>query len=123
MPGHRPLQKPAARPHGRYSMRILVLLAALVALVMPAAASAGVTPYYDEFNACVSVDTSAVEGNGPINVNLYTPDGRLYDSFKTFARPQVYTVCVTQDAYQAAGGYGWFASAKIGGSSLGSTEF
>jgi hypothetical protein len=104
-------------------MRFLLLAVLVAVLAFPAAAAAGVTPYYSDVSACVSVDTSGVSGNGPISVNLYSPDGNLYDSFKTFSRPQVYTVCVSQSAYQAEGGFGWFASAKIGGTSLGSTEF
>jgi hypothetical protein len=104
-------------------MRFLLLAVVAAVLAFPATASAAVTPSYNQFSACVSVDTADVSGNGPIVVNLYSPDGKLYSSFKTFARPLVYSVCVSQTAYQAEGGYGWFADAKIGGTSLGSTVF
>jgi hypothetical protein len=118
-------EKAAARQERRYSMKILVLIAVLAALVLPASASAVVTPYYTVSNACVSVDTSTATGSRPIVVVLSTPDGRRYDAFRTSPPfpTQAYVVCVSQDVYNAEGGYGWSAVASVGQVSLGSTVF
>ena len=102
-----------------------LLLAGIAAMLLafPATASAELTPSYYETSVCVSLNTLDVEGPGPIFINLYTPAGKLFEQFKTSSRVYKLSLCVTRYSYELGGGYGWFASARIGGTSLGSTVF
>jgi hypothetical protein len=120
-------EQSAARHKGRYSMKLLVLVAVLVALVLPASASATVTPFYPASgSACVVITVDGAEiGDRTISVSVRTPSGRLWTSIRFQSPPGDYprTTCVPGDVYQAEGGFGWAASAKAGGISLGSTVF
>lgn len=113
-------------------MRFLVLLAALVALVVPGVASAAVSPryVYDQNNelllACVDVTTDGVPTNGkPITVRFKSPFGPGSQILKYWGPDGDYvrSFCVSGTTYLEGGGYGWTATASIGSTSLGSTVF
>lgn len=112
-------------------MKILALVAVLVALVLPASASAAVSSYYtyDESGnltyACVTVTPEFDPGSAPIDVSFTTPSGRKYywkpRDWRGGTHPRSF--CIHAAAYLAEGGYGWMASASVRRVSLGSTVF
>jgi hypothetical protein len=113
-------------------MKILLLAATAAVLAFPAAASAAVAPRYvydqngDLGLACVDVTTDGVPTNGKaITVHLNSSSGSGSTVLKYWGADGDYvrSFCVTAATYLAGGGYGWTATAKIGGTSLGSTVF
>jgi hypothetical protein len=122
MQGHRPVGESAALPHERYRMKILALVAVLVALVLPASASATVVA--SSTPGCVVVTLDGVDiGDKPVTVRFKSPSGGGGGILRNW-NPGEYpmTFCVAPAVYAAAG-YGWTATASAGGVSLGSTVF
>jgi hypothetical protein len=112
--------------------KIMLLIGVLVALVLPTVASAAVTAryVYDENGdlslACVDVTTDGIPTNGkPISVNFNSASGPGSGVLKFWGPDGDYArgFCVSALTYFEGGGYGWTATAKVGGTSLGSTVF
>lgn len=112
--------------------RLLVLIGVLVALVLPTTAAAAVAPHYvfdvngDLALACVDVTTDGIPTDGkPISVHFNSASGSGSGVLKFWGPDGDYVrrFCVTASTYLAGGGFGWTATAKVGGISLGSTVF
>jgi hypothetical protein len=124
MPGHRPVGESAARPHERYRMKILALLAVLVALVLPTSASAATvvdvtleqSAFSGAFRYCLSVTPTAGE-SGSYSIVIREPSGKRYKAIggiEAYPAPWYWRAwCVPLSDYEAAGGFGWSYQVKL----------
>jgi hypothetical protein len=105
-------------------MKLLVLVAVLVALVLPATASATVVPGSTPGCVVVTLDGADI-GSKAVSVRFSTPSGQGGGTVKFWGPAGDYprTFCVSQTTYFAEGGFGWTAVASAGGVKLGSTVF
>jgi hypothetical protein len=105
-------------------MKLLVLVAVLVALVLPASASATVVASSTPGCVVVTLDGADI-GSKAVSVRFSTPSGQGGGTVKFWGPAGDYprTFCVSQTTYFAEGGFGWTAVASAGGVKLGSTVF
>lgn len=123
MSGHRPLAEPAARPHGRYRMKRL-LLVALLALGLAGSAFAATAPLSTVQigdRTCLHVENpdGALTSRTIIEWTIIDPSGAAYidpnflaGSIFYSGQPYLNWACI-DNATLAAAGTGWTATVKI----------